>query len=141
MNERPPYEWNPLWTDVIDDLNPAYVGSVRRMVMASINWLADHPQASPEYREASRAELARRAGVPAGEDFQVIAAWEDVYYASNSYARHWFRAMSDACGKGESSPTSFMMSKSIACGMLFQRDGWEAFNQFMLERPGSTPAS
>jgi len=129
------YEWNPLWTDVIEGINPAYADAVRRMVMASINWLAEHPQANPEWREPNQAELAKRAGVPEGVSFVVTGAWEDIYQPSNSQARHWFRAISDACGHGSNSPSSFMMSKALACGMLFKRDGWEAFNRFMLERP------
>jgi hypothetical protein len=131
------YQWNPLWTDVIDAINPAYVASVRRMVMASINWLADHPQAVLEWREANQQALAMEAGLPEGASVVVIAPWEEIFKPKNADAQDWFSVMSDACGEGDATPTSFMMGKAMACGMLFKRDGWESFNQFMLERPGS----
>lgn len=130
------YEWNPLWSDVVDDINPVYLDRVRRMVMASINWLDEHPDAKPEWRELSKEQLARSAGVPEGTDLSTIAivgAWEDFYEPKNSYARHWFRAISDACGKGDASPSVLMMGKAIACGMLFKKNGWDEFNTFMLE--------
>jgi hypothetical protein len=133
------YAWNPLWTDPIDDINAAYVSAVRRMIVASINWMADHSgEVSPKWREPSAASLARRAGVPVGTSIVIAAAWEDVYRPRNPQARDWFRAISDACGKGESAPSAYMMSKAIGCGILFKRLGWDAFDRFMLENPSDT---
>lgn len=137
MAEQPPYEWNPLWTDVIDDINPAYVSAVRRMVIASINWLAEHPAAEPKWKEPSQESMARAAGLPLDTPIIATGAWEDVYLPSNPWARRWFRAISDACGKGNAAPSAFMMSKAVACGMLFKNSGWDEFNQFMLENSGS----
>lgn len=142
MAEQPPaYEWNPLWTDVVDNDNPAYRDAIRRMIVASLNWLAAHPNASPTWREPSQASVARAAGLPEGTPITVTGAWEDVYTPTNSYARHWLRAIADAGGKGRDAPSAYMMSKAVAAGMLFKSGGWDEFNQFMLEEPGSgTPS-
>src|SRR5262245_7865021 len=128
-----PYEWNPLWLDVIDNINPVYVAKTRQMIMASINWLAEHPQANPEWREPNQDSRVRQAGLPRGSRIVVTGAWEDMYIPKNSYARHWFRAIANACGRGREAPSAFMMSKAVACGMLFKQQGWEAFDRTMLE--------
>jgi hypothetical protein len=110
------------------------------MIIASIRFLAKHPDAPMEWREPSQESLARMAGVPVDASIVVAAAWEDVYEPRNVWTRRWFQTMSNACGRGKKAPSAFMMSKSIACGMLFKQAGWEAFDRFMLETPGpATP--
>lgn len=141
MPTPPAYEWNPLWTDVVDDDNPAYRDAIRRMIMASINWFAAHPDADPTWQEPSEAAVRRAAGVSDDETYVLTGAWEHIYKPTNPYATYWFRRVSDACGKGRNAPSAFMMSKAVACGLLFKRDGWEAFNRFMLERPGEAAPS
>lgn len=130
------YEWNPLWPDVVDDFAPSYVGAVRRMVIASINWIDQHPDAVPEWSEPDKQALARMVGVPPGvaiSDVAFICAWEDMYTPKNAHARHWFRAMADACGTGKNAPSNVMMSKAVYCGLLFKKVGWNEFNTYMLE--------
>lgn len=134
------YRWNPLWRDPEDAGNAAYVASIRRMIIASINWLAEHPDANPDWREPNRRALARRAGVSDDTPVETIAfigCWEEFFTPANSDAAGWFAAIETACemiGGKENAATVHMFGKAIASGLLFRRDGWEGFDRFMLER-------
>lgn len=136
------YRWNPLWRDPESTDNAAYVASIRRMIIASINWLAAHPDADPKWREPNKRALARRAGISDDipvEDIAFTGNWEDWFVATNDEARRWFDAIETACeaiGGKDNAATSWMFGKAVACGLLFKRDGWEAFDQFMLGHDG-----
>lgn len=131
------YSWNPLWHAVESSENVAYLASIQRMIMASINWLADHPGAKPKWDEKNRRALARAAGV--ADDIPLnkvafIGAWEDFFRPTNDIARAWFAAIETACvaiGGKENAPTVHMFTKAVACGMLFRQEGWEGFDRFM----------
>ncbi len=134
-----PYEWNPLWHDVEDGSNAEYIASIRRMIVASINWLAEHPDRSPQWKERDRRTIARAAGVPDDVPLNKIAItgnWEDFYSPTDAAARFWFQAISDACeakGGKENAASAWMFGKAVYCGLLFRREGWDGFNRFMLE--------
>lgn len=128
-------EWNPLWLEPDDVDNAGYSASIRRMIMASVNWIEAHPNFRPNYRDETRATL-RAAGFPdtvATDRVAIVGNWEDVFKPADSATRAWFRAMDEACGDGGASAR--MMGKSIAAGCLLLRDGWDEFNAFMLSEP------
>jgi hypothetical protein len=139
------YEWNPLWRDPEQDANAEYLDSIKRMIVASVNWMAANPDRDPQWREIDKRTLARRAGVPDDrpiEDIAIIRAWEDVFVPRDTAARYWFQAIADACeakGGKRNAPSAWMFGKAVACGILFRREGWEGFNRFMLEAGGGTP--
>lgn len=136
-----PYEWNPLWHDVEIIENAEYIASIRRMIVASINWMADNPDRDPKWRESDKRSLARRAGVPDDVPLDKIAItgnWEDHFIPIDAAARFWFQAIADACeakGGKNNAASSWMFGKAVACGLLYRREGWEKFNAFMLESP------
>lgn len=132
-------EWNPLWADPEGLDNPAYLASIKRIIVTGINWIEAHPQFRPEWREPNKRALMRKAGLP--DDIPesavaVTAAWEDYYLPGNSHTRQWFRAMASACAQGDpdNQPSALMLGKGIACGCILILDGWDAFDRFMLER-------
>lgn len=139
-------EWNPLWSDVEDDDNAEYLASIRRIIVASVNWVEAHPKFSPEWRELSKRSVMRLAGIPDDVDentINVAAAWEDIIYQpSNSFTREWFREMERACANGDpkGKPSSHMMGKGIAAGVLLLRNGWDEFDAFMLSEPSGKTA-
>jgi hypothetical protein len=133
------YEWNPLWHDPEDNANAEYLASIRRMIIASINWLDANPDRNPLWREPDKRALARQAGVP---DFVPIGDiaftgnWEDFFIPRDAAARFWFQSIADACeakGGKRNAASALMFLKAVSYGMIFKRDGWEAFNKFMLE--------
>lgn len=134
-----PFEWNPLWHDVESVDNAAYIASIRRMIVASINWMADNPDRDPKWREPDKRSLARRAGVADDVPLDKIAItgnWEDHFIPIDAAARFWFQAISDACeakGGKDNAASAWMFGKAVACGLLFRREGWEGFDRFMLE--------
>jgi hypothetical protein len=133
-----PYRWNPLWTDPGDPISAAYTAAIRRMVVASINWLAEHPEADPEWDEIEKRAMARRAGIPDDVPISRISFaghWKDFFTPRNPDATAWFNAIAAACEDGgpTSAPSSTMFDKAVACGALFKHEGWDAFNTFMLQ--------
>jgi hypothetical protein len=133
-------EWNPLWTDPEDDDNKEYVAAIRRMIIAAINWIENHPQATPEWQELNVIDFLRQQGkvIPPGvspNEINIMAFWSDYYKTKNAAARRWFHVMVQACSQGDprKEPTSYMMGKAIACGMMLKSNGWDEFNQFMLQ--------
>lgn len=137
--------WNPLWCEPEDDDNADYVAAIRRIIIASLNWIEAHPNVTPQWRERTKRSVMRQAGIPdavAEDTVQIAAAWEDVYQPRNSVTRDWFRAMEQACAKGDpkGKPSSHMMGKGVAAGALLLRLGWDEFNAFMLEPHGDTAA-
>jgi hypothetical protein len=138
-------EWNPLWHDPEGDANAEYLAAIKRLMIASVNWVEAHPNFKPQYRERDKRDLMRQAGIPDDVDESTVAigaAWEDVYQPSNSFTRDWFRAMERACSNGDpkGGPSSHMMGKGIAAGLLVARNGWDEFNQFMLSEPSGGTA-
>jgi hypothetical protein len=139
------YEWNPLWHDVENVPNAEYIASIRRMILASINWMAANPGRDPKWRERDRRALARAAGVPDDVPLDKIAItgnWEDFFSPTDAAARFWFRAIADACeakGGKENPASAWMFGKAVACGLLFRREGWDGFNRFMLEARTEKP--
>ncbi len=133
------YEWNPLWHDVEDISDAAYTAALRRMIIASINWMDANPDRDPKWREPDKRAIARRAGVPDHMPLDKIAIsgnWEDLFFPTNAAARFWFQAIAGACEAGggpEKAANAWMFGKAVACGVLFKRDGWEAFDRFMSE--------
>lgn len=138
------YEWNPLWHDPEDNANAEYLASIRRMIIASINWMDANPDRNPEWREPDKRMLARRAGIPDHIPVDKIAFtgnWEDFFVPRDAAARLWFQAMVDACeakGGKRNAPSAWMFTKAVACGLLFKREGWDGFNKFMLEARDET---
>jgi hypothetical protein len=133
-------EWNPLWHDPEDDTNAEYLAAIRRIMIASINWIEAHPNVKPQWRERSKRSLMRQAGIPDDVDentINIAAAWEDIYQPANSFTRNWFREMDRACADGnpKGGASSQMMGKGIAAGALLLRIGWDEFDQFMLSEP------
>lgn len=131
------YEWNPLWREPEGPENPAYVDTIRRMMMASINWFVDHPGKLPTWREMDQRKLARASGIADEvplEKIAFIGNWEDFYVATNEPAKVWFKAIVDACGSEENAPSTHMFSKAVAAGQGFVQLGWDGFNAFMLQR-------
>lgn len=104
-------EWNPEWCDI----DIANVLAMRRMVVASINWIEQWPEAHPAWREQ---------GVYAHD-------WAQVYIATNEHAQRWFEVIAAACGF---CPSSVLMGKAIGCGCLLRDLGWDHFDQFMREK-------
>lgn len=104
-------EWNSEWRDI----DVANVLAMRRMVVASINWMEQWPEASPTWRE--------QGGFSNN--------WQDVYIATNEHAQRWFEVIAAAC---EFHPSSLLMGKAIGCGCLFRDLGWETFDKFMREK-------
>lgn len=136
------HQWNPLWRDPEDDLNAEYLAAIRRMIMASVNWIANNPDRLPEWREPDKRSIARAKGVSDTiplEEISFIGAWEDFYIPRNTAARFWFRAIADACGRGRNAPSSHMFGKAVAAGSLVKRLGWEEFNRFMLDAHDDKP--
>lgn len=133
------YEWNALWTEPADDISPEYVASIHRMIIASINWIADNPDADPAWTEPDRRRLAKAAGIPDHIPIYSIAFtgnWEDFFIPKDRAAASWFNAISEACegiGGPENAPSAFMFTKAVGCGLLLKKIGWEEFNRFMLE--------
>lgn len=119
-----PYEWDSAWADVADPINPTYTASVRRMVMASINWIAEHPDAYLAWTERDIAKPLNAV---------VIAAWEAFYIAENAETMAWFQSISDACAMGnpDHAPSASMMGKALACGLIFKTGGWQEFDQLL----------
>lgn len=112
-------EWDLTWRDVVDPISQDYVNSMRRMVMASINWIENHPDALPEWREEESTTI------------MFSTDWENAYEASNEDAAKWFRAITSASTTGR--PSSIMMGKAIAGALLLKQIGWQRFDQFMRE--------
>ncbi len=138
-------EWNPLWVDPEDDDNAEYLAAIKRLIVASINWIETHPDFRPKWREASTRSLMRQAGIPdsvAEDTVTIAAAWEDFYQPGNTPTRDWFREMAQACanGKPKDQPSAHMMGKGIAAGSLLLQLGWDEFNLFMLTGPEGTPS-
>lgn len=135
------YDWNPLWHDPEDNDNAEYLASIRRMIMASINWLAANPDRDPLWREPDKRALAREAGIPDHmpiDQIRFIGNWEDFFIPQDTAARFWFQAIADACeavGGKKNAASAWMFGKAVACGLLFKREGWEGFNRVMLETP------
>lgn len=135
------HEWNPLWPDPEDNDNAEYLDSIKRMIVASINWMEANPDRDPQWREPDKRALARKAGVPDDMPIDKIAFvgnWEDFFVPRDTAARYWFQAIEAACmakGGKENAPSALMFGKAVACGILFRREGWEHFNRFMLETP------
>lgn len=128
----PAYEWQSHWQDPVEsDAPDEYKQQVRRMIMASIDWLAAHPAAEAKWRELDLKALVRDQGL--GPDVEIIAVWSDVFQPLNAHARHWFRAIVQAGsqGKPDLEPTSRMMTKAVYCGQLFKSTGWAEFDRFM----------
>lgn len=128
-------EWNPLWNDREDDDNPAYLAAIRRIIVASINWIEAHPDFRPVWREINKRAAMRAAGIPDDvpeANITIAGAWEDYFTPQTSYTRAWFRTMADAGGKGKDGPSARMMGKGIAAGALLIRNGWDEFDRFML---------
>lgn len=133
------YEWNRLWSDPENLGNEAYIASIRRMIVASINWIADHPDADLAWLEPNKRRLARDAGIPDDVPIETIAFtgdWERFFRPKTDDTNAWFCAMTSACeamGGPENAPSAWMFGKAVASGILFKRDGWEAFDRFMSE--------
>lgn len=127
-------EWNPLWTDPVDAEAPEeYKASIRRAIMASVNYIESRPDFRPRYKdreETIRASLPKETG-----SVQFICHWELMFKAQDKRTAQWFWEMDNAASRGnpEASLTSFMMKKAMACGVYVMRFGWANFNKFMLE--------
>lgn len=104
-------EWNPDWQDI----DVANVLAMRRMAMASVNWIEQWPEAYPTWREQ---------GIYSDD-------WSQVYIATNEHAQRWFAVIAAACSHR---PSSFLMGKAIGCGCLVRDLGWEHFDRFMHEK-------
>ena len=115
-------EWNPYWRDLAD---ANHAPTMRRMVLASINWIEHNPGAYPEWRE--KQPPAHKAAIRATH-------WADILDATNEDARRWFEAIAAEAG---GRPLCSLMTEAVAAGVLVARYGWEAFNEFMLT---TTPA-
>lgn len=136
--DRQVREWNPLWRDPEDPAHPGYLAAIKRIIMASINWIEAHPNFKPAFREPNKREVMRQAGVSDDmpEDSVAIAGpWEEWFQPMNAHTREWFRVMSDAGAGGKAAPTVIMLGKGVAAGLLLLSGGWDAFDKFMLE-PG-----
>lgn len=127
-------EWNPLWTDPIPaDAPEAYKTSIRRAIIASVNYVESRPDFRPRYKDRSD---AIRAGLPKDiGSVQFICHWELMFKPQDKRTAQWFWEMDNAASNGqpEASLTSFMMEKAMACGIYVMKFGWAKFNQFMLE--------
>lgn len=124
-------EWNSAWVDVTDGGDADYTDAVRRMIMAAINWIEDHPDVILHWEEISTASLLQSLGVvaPKGADVWVTAEWRQMIRPASDGAVDWFNMIEQSCPRA---PTYMMMMKAIACGILFRNKGWDAFNRFML---------
>lgn len=134
------YRWNPLWHDPEGPENAAYLATIKRMMMASVNWMAAHPGVVPEWQEPDRRRLARAVGIPDEIPLEEIAFtgnWERFYRPTEPLSDSWFKAIVDAAreiGGEENDPSAWMFGKAIAAGTVFHRAGWEGFNATMLQR-------
>lgn len=136
-------EWNSAWMDVVDGDNIDYTHAARRMVMAAINWIEEHPDAQPQWQEISTANLLLSLGVVLPEDVDisrvwVTADWRQMIRPISNDAADWFGVIVQACDDDPAKgPSYMMMMKAISCGLLLKNRGWDAFNRFMLSG-GST---
>lgn len=134
------YRWNPLWRAPESPDNAAYLATIKRMIMASVNWFAAHPGAEPKWQEADWRKLARAAGVPDDtpiEDVAFIGNWERFYRPTDDLSQSWFDAIvagARALRGEEDDASARMFGKAIAAGVMFSHEGWEGFNATMLQR-------
>lgn len=125
------YKWNPLWHPVEDPTAAQeYLSQIQDMIMASVNWIANNPEAIPMWSEIDRADIAAEAGLPRETQVAIIGDWDMVFTPSNAACRRWFDAIVTA---STDTPTIHMMQKAIYCGWAFKHYGWERFDQFMQE--------
>ena len=103
-------EWNPMWSDI----GTGHTTTMRRMVVASINWVEQWPSGYPEWKVLPLA---------CSDD------WAMIYQPTNDCARQWFDAIVADC---EKRPSPVMMGHAITCGTMLRSLGWDRFNQFML---------
>ena len=102
-------EWNPNWRDVVPNYIP-----MRRMILASINWIEQWPAAYPQWLE---------------NDGCCSDHWPEIYQPTNDHARQWFTAIA-----GRDRPSPLMMGYAIRCGETLSRLGWDRFNNTMLKQ-------
>jgi len=130
------YQWNPLWTELEDpEIGADYLASIRRGVMAAINWAAEHPDANPQWQELDREKFLRNHGIPTtARNTAFIGEWQMAYRPANDDARAWFAAIDAACKAldPDRGASVHMMDKAIGCAKFFLRYGWDEFDTFML---------
>lgn len=132
-------EWNPLWEDVVAPGNVDYTATVRRMIVASINWIEEHGADDLQWQERNIRAMLEAAGVPDDvplEAIGIIAVWTEFFRPVNDITANWFKTMVEACeadGQGNT-PSVYMMRKAIACGMMVSNEGFDNFNAFMCQR-------
>lgn len=130
------YYWDPLWRAPEDADNAEYVGAIRAMIMASVNWMADHPTSDPQWQEVDRRAMAMDAGAPdtiRDADIVLIMDRDRVYRAVSKDAEEWFARIDAACqARTGDQPSAHMFSKALAAGILFRKVGWDEFAAFML---------
>lgn len=131
--------WNENWPEIWDEGAPAeYAASLRRLCIASIDWIEAHPKADLHWKERDMKALAEAAGLPEDtelSDIAFVGFWSDFVRPSNAECEAWFNAIVNACsnGKGEDAePSFFMMQKGMATGLMVQRYGWEHFDDYMM---------
>lgn len=132
-------EWNQLWTDVVDNGDPTFTSAVHNMIMASINWIEAHPNADLQWQERDVEALLEALGLPPDIDqsmVMVMGDWREFLRSTNDESEEWFRSMVTACVDSDyEEPSLHMMQKAMACGLLVERDGWDAFDIFMSTPP------
>jgi hypothetical protein len=132
-------EWNPMWNGALDDTDPVsrYNDQLKRMVVASIDWVEDHPTAILAWKERDIRSIMQQVGIPddiSPEQVQIIAPWDFHLRADNQATDEWFRFIIERGlngGPKEEEPTVRMMQKAMAFGMLVMKEGWDAMNTWV----------
>ena len=131
--------WNSDWIDPIEDGDPSdrdrerYVDCIRRMILASVNWIENNPGIMPTWEEM-RIDL-EEMGIPDNAQVVIVAPWDEIIRPLSNATSEWFKVIVAACVKGRGKrwePSYRMILPALASGMLVKLNGWDAFNRVML---------
>jgi hypothetical protein len=127
----------------MSDLDPSYVEVIRRMIMASINWIEVHGGTDDlQWQERDIQSIIQALGLPdtmEADQIAFIGPWNDFFRPSNQTTQAWFDVMVNACGPGpEYAPSIQMMKHAMFAGMYVGMNGWDAFNLLMSEPTSHT---
>lgn len=141
-NQTGARSWNHHWTDM-SELDPSYVEVIRRMIIASINWVEVHGGTDDlQWQERDMQAIMQALGLPDTVEVEQIAfvgPWTDFFRPSNHTTQEWFDVMVAACGQSpEDTPSIQMMKHAMFAGMYVGLNGWDAFNLLMCEPTSRT---